>query len=722
MGVPMTDTPSLNLPQPGTRRAADWVAAAGYLAVALALAWPLPLRMTTHILGDPFGDPLLNAWILGWDADRLRHGLDGLWQAPLFYPARDTLAWSEHLLGVAVFVAPVYWVTGNIVLVYNVAFVGSVVLAGIGMYMLARELTGRRDAAWLAGLLFACLPYRVAQVSHLQVLYSGWMPLALLGLHRYFRTGSKMGLAGFVVAYLLTALSNGYYLFFLAIPVVIIVGWHLGHRAWRGGGVLQSVGHLAVAALAIGLALAPVLAAYLRVREAYGFTRSRGEMVMYSATPADYATVVPTLRVWANWLPRGSGETELFPGLTLVLLAATACWSGWRRHDVRLYAVVALTAFVLTMGPRPDFGFGPLSTGPYDLLLLVPGLSGLRVPTRMAMIVYLSLAVLASIGAAWLFARMRPAFAVVLLLLASTTAILEGLPDLGLTQSPTTGRTDERRAYAWLRSQPRGPMLELPVGRTREASLYLARTLEHGNPIVNGYSGYGWALQDFFGGSISSELTLSRELLRAARAVGLQYVLVHGPLFRDKGHGADLAAALRADQEHVQDVRDFGATTVLVLRSTDPAARPIVSDPRLPLSGCTVHGSHNSATASRAVDGEVGSRWLTGEPQHGDEWFVVRCAETRILTGLDFLVDRRSHSDFARRLAIDVSTDGVSFATAWEGGLGAEMATSIARADRVTTIRLEVPPAPFKAVRLRQTGQTPRNWFWSMDELQLRGR
>ena len=137
--------------------------------------------------GDPFGDPLLNAWILGWDADRLRHGLQGLWQAPLFYPAPDTLAWSEHLLGIAVFVAPLYWLTGNIVAVYNVAVLGSIVLAGIGMYLLARELTGRRDAAWLAGLLFACLPYRVAQFSHLQVLYAGWMPLALLGLHRYLQ-------------------------------------------------------------------------------------------------------------------------------------------------------------------------------------------------------------------------------------------------------------------------------------------------------------------------------------------------------------------------------------------------------------------------------------------------------------------------------------------------------------------------------------------------------
>ena len=49
------------------------------------------------------------------------------------------------------------------------------------MYLLARELTGRRDAAFLAGLMFAFSPLRALHVSHLQVLAWGWMPIALVG-------------------------------------------------------------------------------------------------------------------------------------------------------------------------------------------------------------------------------------------------------------------------------------------------------------------------------------------------------------------------------------------------------------------------------------------------------------------------------------------------------------------------------------------------------------
>ena len=45
----------------------------------------------------------------------------------------------------------------------------------------ARQLTGRTDAALLAGVAFACSPYRLAHAYHLQVLVSGWMPIAFYG-------------------------------------------------------------------------------------------------------------------------------------------------------------------------------------------------------------------------------------------------------------------------------------------------------------------------------------------------------------------------------------------------------------------------------------------------------------------------------------------------------------------------------------------------------------
>ena len=154
---------------------------------AIVLTLPLALNLKRALPSD-LGDTLLTTWIIGWDADRLRHGLRGLWDAPIFFPYRGTLAFSETLLGLAIFVAPVYWVTADPVLTYNTAFLLSFAIAGAGMYLLARELTGSRGAAFAAGMYYAFGPLRMSQISHIQMVATGWIPVALWGLHRYFST------------------------------------------------------------------------------------------------------------------------------------------------------------------------------------------------------------------------------------------------------------------------------------------------------------------------------------------------------------------------------------------------------------------------------------------------------------------------------------------------------------------------------------------------------
>ena len=78
----------------------------GFTGLTLLMTYPL-VRYLGSALPNDLGDPLLNTWVLAWDADRLLHGLRGLWDAPIFYPYTNTLAYSEHLLGIAVLTAPV---------------------------------------------------------------------------------------------------------------------------------------------------------------------------------------------------------------------------------------------------------------------------------------------------------------------------------------------------------------------------------------------------------------------------------------------------------------------------------------------------------------------------------------------------------------------------------------------------------------------------------------
>src|SRR5437868_2195489 len=187
-------------------------------------------RESMVALPSDAGDPLLNAWRLAWDAERARHAFRGLWDLPAFFPHRNTLLYTEHLLGIALVVAPVEWLTRNPILAYNAAFLLSFVVAAAGMYALARSLTESRQAAWIAALIYAFVPYRLSMASHVQVLWSGWLPLGLWALHRYFKSGSRRAVLASAGAFLLQGLSNGYYLYFSVIPFVII-GVHEAARS-----------------------------------------------------------------------------------------------------------------------------------------------------------------------------------------------------------------------------------------------------------------------------------------------------------------------------------------------------------------------------------------------------------------------------------------------------------------------------------------------------------
>src|SRR5258708_10567170 len=76
-----------------------------FLAMAVGLTWPLAIRLSTTV--SDMCDPLLNAWIVNWDQYAWTHG-HAVYQAPLFYPAKDPLGFRENLFGIAAVLLPFY--------------------------------------------------------------------------------------------------------------------------------------------------------------------------------------------------------------------------------------------------------------------------------------------------------------------------------------------------------------------------------------------------------------------------------------------------------------------------------------------------------------------------------------------------------------------------------------------------------------------------------------
>src|SRR5687767_3796345 len=217
------------------------IRAAGiYLVAAVVLTWPLAIHLTSRLGAvEGAGDPYLNLWILGWGMKAWLSAplsvLDGsVFNANIFHPSAGTLTYSDHLLLQSLAMSPLYAVTGNLALCYNVLLIASLALSGLAMHVLARSVTGSERAAVIAGLAWACWPYRTAHLLHLQLQSLYFLPLALLVLHRVAAARRWRDAMWLGVLAALQAISAVYYGVMSAIAIAVgalSLAWTTGQ--WR---------------------------------------------------------------------------------------------------------------------------------------------------------------------------------------------------------------------------------------------------------------------------------------------------------------------------------------------------------------------------------------------------------------------------------------------------------------------------------------------------------
>lgn len=527
-----------------------------YVAAAVALTWPLAGHLRTH-LGAPEGpgDPFLNLWVMGWGirawvSDPLGTLTGRAFDAPIFHPAALTLTYSDHQLPQALLLVPVWLGTGSLPMVYNLTLLLSLVASGLSMYALARQASGSTPAALLAGLIWMAWPYRTAHLLHLQLQSLYFMPMAVWALMRVaaarrWRDALILGAAAGAQA--LVSVYYGVMTAWLLVLLAPVTGWLTGQ--WRSRRYWTRVG---LAGVLAGLMVVPVAAPYARARAAEGFGRSTFEASQHAASLQSYTQVPPSNLVYGGdtgrLAPRAPQpgardrrhvEHQMFPGVLVLGLALLGLWAGWhsdRRVITRASAVVVAAAVWLSLGPE-----GPL--GLYRALAAtLSGFEAIRAPARFAVVAMLGACLLAAVGWSWLVARIdarygsRRARTATLVVLCVCALEYANRP-LVLAEAPPA-RT---ATGAWLAADAdRGPVLYLPIGLDRENTPFMVEALEHGRPIVNGYSGQrpvGYAA------TVEALSTLpAAEGLAMLRELGVSTVVSQQPLETTSPSPLQLAA------------------------------------------------------------------------------------------------------------------------------------------------------------------------------------
>lgn len=398
------------------------------------LTWPYVAHWRDAVVDA--GDPYLVSWILWWDYHQTFTDPLHLFHANLFYPLRYTLAFSENSYGISLLFFPLYALGARPLTVHTVAMFFGFVTCGYAAFRLARTLTGSNGAAWIAGIIFAFVPFRFGMMSHLPYLFSMWIPLLFEALVLFARERSKGRAVWLGVAFFMSGLTTITWFTFSLVPFVIVAAILLTrYGIWRDR---QFWLRGAIALGLASLALLPFLLPYYIAAKLYNFQRSVEEVKSWSAWPMHWLSAEPRNKMWhglGDNLPNAE-RFRLFPGLLPILLSLAAflvaaprlagkganllqTLRSPRRGDAFWLGLVwTAVGFGYSLGWN-SFFYRIL----YDVL---PLFRSMRVAVRGAMFAYLGLAVLAGLGAKRLTEiireknpRLRPAavFATIAMLL-----------------------------------------------------------------------------------------------------------------------------------------------------------------------------------------------------------------------------------------------------------------------------------------------------------------
>jgi hypothetical protein len=462
------------------------------LALTVFMTWPLATGLGS--LGrtrSVDADGQFSIWNIAWVSRTLVVDPRHLFDANIFYPHKTTLAYSEANLLPGAIAVPVYWLSRNPWLTTNAVLFVAFASAFVCAYLLLRYISGDRRAGAVAALFYAFCPYVFSHLSHIQLLFTGGIPLSMLMVHRVADRASdpKVVWRGvwLGIALAAQALSCAYYGIFAGLMVgyaALVLATTRG--LWRSPRYWTAI--LAGAATAIAIVL-PFFLPYLRVQSESGFVRTIDDAARWAAAPRDYLVSSAHAHAWLLALVKRRGPWSgevLFPGLLATALGAgglataIAVRGGRRERETAVvYGGLGVLAFWASFGP---------AAGLYRLLYHLPAFSFLRAPSRMGLAVVFALAVLASIALAAIFAaipaRRRTAAAV----LAGILAIGELTPiPIRWFRAPVVPAP-----YSVLARSPRGAVAEFPFYGERIAfplhTQYMLFSTAHWMPLVNGYS------------------------------------------------------------------------------------------------------------------------------------------------------------------------------------------------------------------------------------------
>ncbi len=349
---------------------------------------------------------------------------------------------------------------------YNILFLLSFILSGLGAYLLCFYFTKNKTASFLAGMLFAFSPFHVYQstIAHAGTMHQEWIPFFILFLFKFFEEFKFKYFALSVVFLSLIALTEHHLLAF----TVLFLGIFLAYKLITQ---LRVLGNKKFWMYAVFSAMIMVIVSFSLFSSMFRIASSENNFLdpgiksarKYAMKPLDPLappkahSLWPEVNLGINTFLLGERKEDrpyfigyLTFGVILFMLAALIYRKKWKiitKDNAGISLLQGLLFWVITTVLFYIFALGPqIKTGdqkifmPYYLIYeYLPFYENIRTTGRLFVYAMLGVSLLFAYGMVLLINRypykrnvLAGIFAVVILLEFSAVP----LPTISITHSP----------------------------------------------------------------------------------------------------------------------------------------------------------------------------------------------------------------------------------------------------------------------------------------------
>ncbi len=500
-----------------------------FVLLTIFMTYPLIFTLNSAVLTGPWShlDAFLNIWILAWDRHILLTEPLNFFNANIFLPAENSLAFSEHLLGDAILGMPLWLLSDNPVFIHNFVYLSVLFLSAFGCYLLFLYLTEDKFASIFCGTIFAFISVRFRYITLIQIQSTHWVPFIFLYFLRFIKEKKVKDGILFSLFFFFNIMTSIYVtiiitIFFVSFLIVFLLV--KGSDYFTVELLKRSTYPLLV--LTFLLFISSIFyKPYIKLYSSGLYTdyKERTEEVLKNSAEVYNYLHIQRTDFWSMVYPEMTSDDGLFPGFVVLILLCAGIVNlikinSWNKKFFISIGIAGIFCFLLSFGSRFFI---------YQFLAkIIPFLSAIRVPERFSIGVVFSLALLGGIGCN-LLKRLSLKLIILILFFIENARIPERATIVPEIINPEP-------VYFWLKNQPCDGVLELPMPDETEKMWlevkYTISSVFHWKKIVNGYSGYRPKVHEIVREAIFKGFPRKNTLL-FLKNIGVKLIIIHTEYF-----------------------------------------------------------------------------------------------------------------------------------------------------------------------------------------------